>query len=154
MSLRKKIYLLFSVLLLTIVGFAIFFAQRTADELINLQARKMASTVATQVITDCKHYVQGVVVKVKGMELGPKAEGGCDPKGTRVPLPAEFVGRVARDVRESQSEYEYSLVSLWNINKDNALSDDFLKRGFAQLREQEAAARGAGILSPSKPFTG
>ena len=149
-KLSTKLLLLVFTPVAVLVILSIAVTLRGNKQIINLQAKKMAQTVANQVITDRAHYVKRVVKKVKGSEFAAK-EGFTD-ESPHVPLPATFVMGVAEDVSSSQDEYKYKLVSRWNINPGNALSDDFLKRGFADLIEQEKQAKAQGQLSPSKPF--
>ncbi len=112
----------------------------------------MARTVANQVITDRSHYVKRVIRKVKGSVHAPKEV--YTDNSPHVPLPATFVMGVAEDVSASQNEYRYKLVSRWNINAGNKLSDTFLKRGFADLQQQEEQAKVANQLSATQPFNG
>jgi methyl-accepting chemotaxis protein len=125
---------------------------RTNAQIIKLQATKTASTIATQVITDRKHYVQKVVSKLKGTEFGAKEDAAAD--SSNVPLPATFVMGVADEISNNQNEYSYKLVSRWNVNDGNALKDDFLKSGFENLIEQEKQAKLKSQLTPEKRFSG
>ncbi len=149
-KLSTKLLLLVFFPIIVLVTLSIVVTLRGNNRIINLQARKMAQTVANQVITDRAHYVQRVVKKVKGSQFAAK-EGFTD-ESPHVPLPATFVMGVAEDVSSSQDEYQYKLVSRWNINPGNALSDDFLQRGFENLIEQEKQAKSEGKLSASQPF--
>jgi methyl-accepting chemotaxis protein len=145
------------ILLLTFVAWLLI--SRGNEKLIEIQAEKMAETVANQVITDRKHYVQTIVGAVKGTEIAPIPTGGYKKENGKVPLPAEFIRFVSEDVAESQTNYSYKLVSRWNINEGNSLSDKFLSDGFADLIEQEKAAKDSKALSSTqlfkdwKPFT-
>jgi len=150
-KLSTKLMLLVLAPLVVLGILVVVITTRTNARIIELQATKTAGTIATQVITDRKHYVQKVVSKLKGTEFGPKE--GADPDSPHVPLPATFVMGVADEISENQHEYSYKLVSRWNVNDGNALRDDFLKSGFDNLLEQEELARQSGELSPNKKFS-
>jgi len=59
---------------------------------------------------------------------------------------------VAEDISSKQQKYQYKLVSRWNVNPNSNLEDDFLKRGFENLLEQERHAKSRGELSPEQPY--
>ncbi len=151
-SLSTKLVLLIAIPVAVLVALSVYLTISGAQKVIRLQAEQMASTVAKQVITDRKHYVNEVVAKLKGTPYA--AREGYTDQSAHVPLPATFVINVANEVSSSQSQYRYGLVSEWNINPGNSLSDDFLKRGFADLTEQEVAAKAAGKLSAEAAFDG
>ncbi len=146
-----RLLLLVSGVIVLVLGLSITMTLRGNNRVIELQARKMAQTVANQVIADRAHYVKRVVSKVKGTEFAPK-EGFTDDS-PHVPLPATFVMGVAEDVSSKQNEYRYSLVSKWNINPSNNLKDGFLNEGFNNLVDQEKQAKAKGDLAATKPFT-
>ena len=146
-----RLLLLMTAVVVLVLAQSIIMTLRSNEKVILLQARKMAQTVANQVIADRAHYVNRVVKKLKGSEFAPK-EGFTD-ESPHVPLPATFVMGVADDVSSSQDEYKYKLVSRWNINPGNSLRDDFLKRGFANLVDQEKEAKAQGKLSPEQRYT-
>ena len=152
MKTSTRLLLLMGGVVVVVLAVSITMTLRGNKRVIELQAKKMAQTVANQVITDRAHYVKRVVAKVKGTEFAPK-EGFTDAS-PHVPLPATFVMGVAQDISSSQDEYRYSLVSRWNVNPGNNLKDDFLKEGFADLVEQERRAKAAGNLSPTRAFDG
>lgn len=147
-----RMMLLMATVIVVVLAISMTLTLRGNQRIIQLQARKMAQTVANQVIADRAHYVKRVVKKVEGSPFAPK-EGFTDDS-PHVPLPATFVMGVAEDVSASQNEYKYKLVSRWNINPGNSLGDDFLKQGFENLLQQEKAAKEAGLLSASQPFAG
>ena len=151
MNTSTKLMLLMATVIGLVLAISITVTYRSNNQLIVLQARKMAQTVANQVIADRSHYVKRVVKKVKGSAFAPQ-EGFTDDS-PYVPLPATFVMGVAEDVSQSQDEYRYKLVSRWNINSGNNLNDAFLKRGFASLMEQEKLAKAKGNLSPTQPLS-
>lgn len=147
-----KLLLLMTTVIALVLLISITVTYRSNNKLISLQAKKMAQTVANQVVADRSHYVNRVVKKLKGSPFAPK-EGYTDDS-PHVPLPATFVMGVADDVSASQNEYKYKLVSRWNINPGNSLNDDFLNRGFANLVEQEKLAKANDQLSSSQPYKG
>ncbi len=151
-NLSTKLMLLVLAPIVVLGVLVVVITMRTNAQIIELQATKMAATIATQVVTDRKHYVQKVVSKLKGTEFGAKE--GADPDSPHVPLPATFVMGVADEISNNQHEYSYKLVSQWNVNDGNALGDDFLKSGFENLLEQEKLAKQNGELSPEKRFSG
>jgi methyl-accepting chemotaxis protein len=152
MSTTKKLITLIVIPILGLTCIAWFLISHGNEDLIEIQAEKMAETVANQVITDRKHYVQSIVGAVKGTDIAPIPTGGYDKDSGKVPLPAEFIRFVSEDVAASQSNYKYKLVSRWNINEGNSLSDEFLSDGFTDLMEQEKAAKDSGVLSAANPF--
>ncbi len=151
-NLSTKLMLLVLVPIAVLGVLSVVITMRTNAQIIELQATKMAGTVATQVVTDRKHYVQKVVSKLKGSEFG--AMEGAAADSPHVPLPATFVMGVADEISKNQQEYSYKLVSRWNVNSGNALGDDFLKSGFDNLLAQEKQAKQDGELSPEKRFSG
>ncbi len=136
----------------SLVVAALLLNGRAKRALTRLQAETLAQVVANQVVTDRKHYVQSVVGEVKGGPHAPIASGGFVAGSARVPLPAEFIGRVAKDVADSQTTYSYRLVSRWNVNLENSLDDAFLKSAFADLLEQEKTAKSEGKLSAENAY--
>ncbi len=151
-SLSLKLIMLVLIPVVIIFAVSVFQVRSVSKDLIEKQATNLAETVARQVITDRKHYVNTVVKKLKGSEFA--AAEGFTADSAHVPLPATFVMNVASDVSGSQDDYRYSLVSLWNINPGNALADDFLTAGFNDLIEQEQAAKSQGALTSSKAYDG
>ncbi len=150
-SIQTRLIVLVTVPVVFLIALTMFNTMRSNKQIIGLQARKLAQTVATQVITDRKHYVQSVVTKLKGTDFA--SQEGYTQGSSHVPLPATFVMNVAADISSSQDEYRYQLISRWNINKANALDDPFYQRAFDDLIAQEHAARKAGQLSANNPFT-
>jgi methyl-accepting chemotaxis protein len=152
MSIKANVIIILVVAILLIVAGNMTASIMGNRALIELQSMQLAETVATQVVTDRKHYVNTIVSKVRGTDIAPVAEGGFKMDGAKVPLPAEFIGMVAEDVAKSQSNYRYRLVSKWHINEDNALSDGFLERAFDDLLGQQTVAKQNGELTPEKAF--
>ena len=148
--LSTKLFLLVFIPIVALVTLFFVTASRGNRQIIELQAKTMAQTVAKQVVADRAHYVKHVVKKLKGTDFSPK-EGYTDGS-PHVPLPATFVMGVAKDVSASQDQYKYKLVSRWNVNPGNSLNDDFLKTGFTNLIKQEEKAKAQGQLSPTRSF--
>ena len=152
LTISTRLLIITGVLIAIMVGISITMTYRGNETLTLLQANKMANTVATQVVTDRAHYVRHVVSKLKGTEFA--AKDGFTESSPHVPLPATFVMGVASDISSKQSEYQYKLVSRWNINKANALDDEFLREGFANLLAQQEQAKKEGLLSAEKAYEG
>ncbi len=146
----SKLMLLVLLPIVALGAMVIIVTMQTNGRIIELQATKMANTIATQVITDRKHYVQNVVSKLKGTEYS--AQEGAATDSPHVPLPATFVMGVADEISSSQQEYRYQLVSLWNVNDGNSLRDEFLTNGFDYLLEQEQQAKSEGSLTATSRF--
>src|SRR5262245_12341622 len=91
-----------------------------SKQLIQMQARKMAQTVASQVLAERKYYVSTVAKKLEGTSWAAREGSAGAPE--HVPLPATFVMSIASDVSSAQSSYQYGLVSRWNINSGNSIS--------------------------------
>jgi len=151
-SLAVKLLLLTIVPLAAMMLLAVVLTVRGNDKIVIAQARSTAQTVARQVATDRKHYYEAVSSRVAGSDHAPNPLGGNTAASGRIPLAVEFVHMVARDVVQAQSEYEYRLVSRWNISPANALSEEFQRRGFDFLMEQERTAKQAGLLTPTREY--
>ncbi len=159
MNLNPKINLAAKLFLLTITPLAamtllaVVLTVRGNNKIVVEQARSMAQTVARQVSTDRRHYYESVASRLAGTDYAPNPLGGNDATSGHIPLAVEFVEMVARDVVSAQSDYRYRLVSRWNISEQDALSEEFQRRGFAALMEQERAAKRAGLLSAARAYT-
>lgn len=153
MKLSTKLQYIALLPVVVLLGLAALLTRGNNQQLIELQAKRMAEVVVYQVNSERKHYTQNVIEKLKGAEWANQPD---EVRGeiNHVPLPAAFVGLVAEDVNASQNEFNYKLVSPWNINPENSLGDSFLNRGFADLKRQEEVARKAGLLNEQLPFTG
>ncbi len=150
LSTRLLCLILIPMIALVVLSIVINF--RTNNQMIEYQAEKMATVISKQVLTTRKHYAKSVVSKVKGTDFGAK-ENYTEESG-HVPLPATFVIGIADELNSKQDEFQYGLVSRWNINPKNDLSDPFLQRAYENLEAQEREAKSSGELSSSKAFTG
>jgi hemerythrin-like metal-binding protein len=152
MNLKTKILALVAISIVLSTILSVYLNSRSSNELVKVSALKMAEVIANQVVYDRKHYVHGVVNKVKGTPNSPIKAGGYESTGEKVPLPAEFIKLVADDVAKNQDDYRYGIVSLWNINSENNLKNDFLKIGFKDLQHQESEAKKSNDLTNKKAY--
>lgn len=150
MRISTKLLLLVLGSIVVLVTLSTVLTLRSNNRLIQLEARSTAQTVASQVLAERKYYVQLVANKLEHTPWA--AREGAAEDSSHIPLPATFVMHIASELSSSQREYKYSLVSRWNINPANSLSDPFLQRSFADLMAQEKQAKAAGTLSGTKPF--
>ncbi len=97
------------------------------------QAVLKAAKIATrQIQEDRKLYTKSVVKKLKGELPGFSVNRDYHKISGSVPLPATFVREVSDSIRQSNL-YRYDLLSKWNINPEQGLSDAFEKEAFEEL---------------------
>lgn len=153
MSLAKKIFLSILILALMIAAPALWQIYDSNMKTITQSAVRQAEVMTRQVVLERKHYVHAVVAKVRGSDVAPILEGGYDQGGTKVPLPAEFVAGIGRDLSAEFEEINLGLTSKWNINPNQGLSDDFLQQGFDDFLQQEQQAKKQNLLSAERAYT-
>ncbi|MCM8537609.1 MAG: response regulator [Lentisphaeraceae bacterium] len=141
MGLRKKFLILF-LLVLVIVGTTLFVVLKEShDSLAEEEATRLGEMVLTQVVAVREVYSE---VVEKFQKDGAGASLDFHSKDGHVPLPAQFVRRISQQIDEKQDSYSYSLISKWNVNKDQGLETDFDKWAWEKLQAQEKKFRTSG----------
>ena len=104
------------------------------EELVKRQAISIGVNTAQQVAATRAVYASSVVGSLKphGVEFAQKPDGG------QAPLPAVFVGEIARKIKENGGSDSVSFVlrSKWNINPTQGLTSEFEKHGWDHLEKQ------------------
>jgi hypothetical protein len=130
--------------LLKVAGGVLFFSlcsQSQAEYSVQeQQALAVAKSVDTMVRTTRGLYTKMVVKKLKKDGKGAKQKS-HKLKGY-VPLPAQFIREVSKKSATSQNQFSFELRSLWNLNPDQGLQDEFEKQGWDFLAKQQESANG------------
>lgn len=136
MGIKQKFYSILTVMLLIIVVIMFWLLQKNNNTLINLEANRIANIVTTQILADRAIYTMGLVGKLKKDGAGAAVDSHQRPG--YIMLPAQFVRSVSIKVDESSGGlYKYSLVSEWNLNKEQGIKDDFDRWAWDQLKIQD-----------------
>jgi hypothetical protein len=136
-GIKQKFYTIFTIMILIICAISFWLIEKNNSALINLEANRIANIVTTQILADRAVYTNGLVGKLEKEGTGASRDA-HDRKGY-IMLPAQFVRTVSKKVEKSSgSLYKYSLVSEWNLNKEQGLNDNFDHWAWRQLKEQDA----------------
>ncbi len=120
---------------------------RSHDDLIDMEAQRIAEIVTTQVIADRAIYTKELVGKLKNDGTGAARD--SHQRTGYIQLPAQFVRKVSKKVEENAGGlYSYNLISQWNLNEDQGLKDDFDQWAWQQLLVQDEGFRKNGSSSP------
>ena len=123
-------------MVLTIGALSFWLLKNSSNELINLEASRIANIVSTQILYDRAVYTEKLVGKLVNDGKGASRESHNRPG--YIMLPAQFVRAVSKKVDDSSAGlYKYSLVSEWNLNLEQGLNDDFDRWAWAQLKAQD-----------------
>lgn len=100
----------------------------------------VAEAVDAMVRSTRSIYTKTVVIKLKKDGRGAK-QNSEKLKGF-VPLPAQFIRNVALHLENSKTadKFKIELRSIWNLNPEQGLQDDFEKAGWEYLMKQQEAA--------------
>ena len=142
MGIRGKFFAAIAVIAVAVGGATFAILERSHADLIEQEAVRVAEIISTQVVSDRAEYTQELVGKLMKDGVGA-SQNSSENKGY-IPLPAQFVRNVAKRVaQQAKGLYLYSLVSLWNLNPEQGLKDEFDRWAWGQLEQQEKAF-GAG----------
>ncbi|MFQ5655323.1 MAG: HAMP domain-containing protein, partial [Planctomycetota bacterium] len=137
-SISAKLILLVLGPIVAMLAIVLIFTIRGDDRLIVVQARKMASMIAAQVIADRRHHTEF---------SGERSARSSDREG----YPAS--GRSPHLMDEihtpPSSGYRYRVVGRWQIAPEEGRRDPFLARGIARLDEQARQTRAGLAANPS-----
>jgi len=137
MSVRVKLISIFCAVVLGVMAVSYWILQQSQDELIYAEAERTAHIVAIQILADREVYTKSLVDKLAMDGFGADIKSHYRPG--YIMLPAQFVRKVAQKVGQtSGGYYSYSLISKWNINPEQGLTDEFEKQGWLELSRQEA----------------
>ena len=156
MGIRAKIFIVLVGTSL-ILGTVTFLMLRSShDDLIEMEADRIASIVSSQVLADRAVYTKELVGKLN--EDGVGAARDSHERTGFILLPAQFVRAVSLRVAATAGDlYRYALVSEWNLNQDQGLKDDFDRWAWTQLLAQDTEFRGLGAAPeggyPWKPVS-
>lgn len=137
MSVRLKLVSIFCAVALGVIAVSYWILQTSQDDLIYADAERIAHIVSTQVLAERKIYTQSLVDKLTQDGFGADVQAHFRPG--YIMLPAQFVRRVAKNIeRTAGDQYSYNLISKWNINPDQGLTDEFERNAWQELSRQEA----------------
>jgi len=138
MGIRGKFFLVIA-FIGSAVGIATYLLLKWSHEsLIEKEAVRIAEIVSTQVVSDRAEYTQALVDKLAKDGFGASSD--ATGKPGYIPLPAQFVRNVAKRVEQKSGDlYSYSLASLWNLNPQQGLKDEFDHWAWKQLEIQDQA---------------
>ena len=112
---------------------------RSQQSLIEFQALKIAEIVATQAATSRSLYSSLAVDKLKKDGFGA-SEYSADKVG-HVPLPAQFFKALSKhSLADAEGLYRFKPISLWNIDAEQGLVDEFQTWAWSQLEDQQSKA--------------
>ncbi len=138
MGIRGKFFAVIAIIGVVLGGATYAILERSHNSLIEQEAVRVAEIVSTQVVSDRAVYTQELVGKLMKDGVGASENSG-ENKGY-IPLPAQFVRNVSKRVaQQAKGLYSYSLVSLWNLNPEQGLNDEFDRWAWKQLEQQEQA---------------
>ena len=143
MGIRGRFLLVTVLIALTVGGSSYWILERSNQELLELNAVRIADIVTSQVAADRAEYSANVVGKLKKEGTGSAVD--SPERQGYVQLPAQFARAVSQRVAAQAGDlYSYSLLSEWNLHEDQGLKDDFDRWAWRQLMEQDAAFQAAG----------
>lgn len=117
----------------------------------NVSTQTMADAIHTVLQADRTVYTQLIVNRLANEENVIKAsEHWKDDKALL--LPAQMF-RAGAEIAGKQSDFSYSLLSLWPINKKNAAKTDAEKKGLEQVAKTGATFYGEEELGDKRFFT-
>ncbi|MCF6355732.1 MAG: response regulator [Candidatus Polarisedimenticolaceae bacterium] len=114
-------------------------------------ARQFASAASHQILADRAYYSKNVVEKLRRSNLGIEVTARHALQPNAIPLPTTFIQEVSASMDDAV-DYQYSLVSKWNINSEKGLESGFEQRAWSALAANpdrpysETAPSGAGAL--------
>ncbi len=137
MGIKQKFLVIFIIMAIAIGTISFWLLEKSSDELINLEANRIANIVTTQILIDREVYTDKLVGKL--VVDGTGASRTSHEQVGFIMLPAQFIRTVAKKVdKQSKGLYRYSLVSEWNLNMDQGLHNDFDHWAWKQLKDQDA----------------
>jgi len=112
---------------------------RSQQSLIEFQALKIAEIVATQAATSRSLYSSLAVDKLKDDGFGASEQ--SDELVGHVPLPAQFFKALSKhSLADAEGLYRFKPISLWNIDAEQGLTDEFQTWAWSQLEDQQSKA--------------
>ena len=150
MGLRKRFFILFSVMLV-VVGVVLFtVSSRSHQTLVEEEALRLSELITSQVLAERLAYSK-IVEKLEADGKGA-SQYSHGNKGD-IPLPAQYIRSVSQHVGEKTDLYKYNLISKWNINKEQGLQEDFDNWAWERLLSQEKKFKSeSGTLSQAFPW--
>ena len=133
MGLRKRFFILFSVMLFFIGVVLMTILNRSHQTLVEEEATRFSHLITNQVLAERLAYSK----IVKKLQTESKGASEFSHELGFIPLPAQYIRSVSQHVAENTDMYSYSLISEWNINKNQGLSESFDKWAWDKLKEQE-----------------
>ncbi len=138
MGIRGKFLVVIAVIGVAVTLGTYVILEKSHRSLIEMEAVRIAEIVSTQVVNDRAEYTQNLVGKLTKDGYGASRDAAGKPGF--IQLPAQFVRNVAQRVkRQAGGLYSYSLISLWNLNPDQGLKDDFDRWAWEKLAVQDKA---------------
>lgn len=135
MGIKQKFFSVLALLFLIISLLSYWILTNGHSKLIDMEANRIADIVSSQILADRAVYTKELVGKLENDGYGASSDSHKRPGF--IMLPAQFVRTVSKKVADSSNDlYRYSLVSEWNLNKDQGLKDEFDQWAWAQLQKQ------------------
>jgi|GEM_PF-390564 len=143
MGIRGRFVLVTILIALAVGGSSFYILEKSNEELLEMNAVRIADIVSSQVAADRAAYTADIVGKLKAEGTGASVHS-AEEEGF-IQLPAQFVLNVSNRVAEKAGDlYSYSLLSGWNINPEQGMDDDFEQWAWERLLEQDEAFRAQG----------
>ncbi len=114
-------------------------------------ARQFASAASHQILADRAYYSKNVAEKLRRSNLGIEVSAQHALQPNAIPLPTTFIQEVSASMGDAV-DYQYSLVSKWNINAEKGLESGFEQRAWSALAANpdrpysETVSSGMGAL--------
>lgn len=136
---KRKHVLMIGVLFLLVIGALVFTSYWSVvdsqKKIIESEALRLAKVITEQAIGARSTYSKNVAEKL--VREGVSVTHEYQSVAGSAPIPAQFLSLMSHEVRERNAGlYNYRLVSKWNINPANGLSDQFQEWAFSRLEEQ------------------
>lgn len=118
-------------------GLGVLVVRDALNKTIERQALAAAEIVASQAATTRSVYARVIADKLLRDGFGQSEDSDNEPG--HVPIAAQFLTMVGRAASsDPDRRYEYRLVSKWNLEPTQGLSDDFLRWAWPQLEAQDS----------------
>lgn len=152
LSAHRKFTLIFWLAAAGIMVTSYLLLDRSQSNLIRSKSLLTAEIVANQVLVDRQVYTQSLVQKLEREGAGASVE--AHKREGYIPLPAQFVRAVSEKIKSNEDRlYEYSLISEWNLNREQGLSSEFERQAWQELKAQEVRFQRKNMAANWKPVT-
>ncbi len=141
---RYRVFFICLTLVTLLVVLTWTIVARTQNRLIEFKSLQIANVVASQATAARSVYSNSVVAKLAtdGFKASTESQGTVGS----VPIPAQFLKDLAhKSTEKSDGLYGFRPLSLWNLNPDQGLKDNFQHWGWQKLSEQNKGVDGTAI---------